>query len=116
MFSRIRNHEKLVENGENPAIVAKRSKEGTHEKDSDPNRVLGKKGPGKKSLKMEVSGGEESDEKIEMIDGDVEQGGKEGKEDGRKVDCKYVNVEGKIYLIMKSGVGLERIYMSTRRV
>ena len=42
MFSRIRNHEKLVENGENPSAVAKKLKEGTHEKDSDPSRILGK--------------------------------------------------------------------------
>jgi hypothetical protein len=43
MFSRIRNHEKLVENGENPSAVAKKLKEGTHEKDSDPRRILGKR-------------------------------------------------------------------------
>lgn len=33
MFSRIRNHEKLVENGENPSVVARKTKEGTYEKD-----------------------------------------------------------------------------------
>ena len=44
MFSRIRNHEKLVENGENPAAVAKKLKDGTHEKDSDPTRSLSLKG------------------------------------------------------------------------
>ena len=43
MFSRIRNHEKLVENGENPVAVARKLKEGTHEKDSDPTRSLTKK-------------------------------------------------------------------------
>ena len=43
MFSRIRNHEKLVEIGESPALVAKKAKEGTHEKDSDPSRIVGKK-------------------------------------------------------------------------
>eukprot|EP00596_Hydrurales_sp_CCMP1899_P010403 CAMPEP_0119053036 /NCGR_PEP_ID=MMETSP1177-20130426/74145_1 /TAXON_ID=2985 /ORGANISM="Ochromonas sp, Strain CCMP1899" /LENGTH=339 /DNA_ID=CAMNT_0007032831 /DNA_START=646 /DNA_END=1662 /DNA_ORIENTATION=+ len=35
MFSRIRNHEKLVENGENPITVAKKTKDGTHERNSE---------------------------------------------------------------------------------
>ena len=53
MFSRIRNHEKLVENGENPSTVARKLKEGTHEKDSDPFRILGNNGNSLKTVCIE---------------------------------------------------------------
>jgi ABC-type multidrug transport system fused ATPase/permease subunit len=42
MFSRIRNHEKLVENGENPITAAKKLKDGTHEKNSELPRKINK--------------------------------------------------------------------------
>ena len=68
MFSRIRNHEKLVENGENPVAVARKLKDGTHEEDSDPTRNLSKK---KEILpkKLEIS-----DESVELEIGETVDG------------------------------------------
>ena len=68
MFSRIRNHEKLVENGENPVAVARKLKDGTHEEDSDPTRNLTQK---KEILpkKLEIS-----DESVELEIGETVDG------------------------------------------
>ena len=74
MFSRIRNHEKLVENGENPSIVARKLKEGTHEKDSDPFRILGGNGNKGKTVY--------SEESVEMTENAITE--IEGEGDGRE--------------------------------
>jgi hypothetical protein len=79
MFSRIRNHEKLVENGENPSIVARKLKEGTHEKDSDPFRILGGNGNKGKTVYSE-----ESVEMTENAITDIEGGG-DGREEEKGV-------------------------------
>ena len=70
MFSRIRNHEKLVENGDNPSIVARKTKEGTYEKDHpalskkteirEKLAIVEKKG-NMENAEMIVEGGENTD-------------------------------------------------------
>lgn len=74
MFSRIRNHEKLVENGENPSIVARKLKEGTHEKDSDPFRNLGDGNKGRIVY---------SEESVEMTENAITEREGEGEEERR---------------------------------
>jgi hypothetical protein len=106
MFSRIRNHEKLVENGENPSVVAKKLKEGTHERDSDPKRILGKRENTETAENTETKEIEEGKEKeavkgkgkgkhgiIELITKDPEvenegekKGGKRAKNGSRDFD------------------------------
>ena len=98
MFSRIRNHEKLVENGENPFLVAKKIKEGSHERDSDPHRVVGKMGGGSGSQGVGVTGRKNEqknivqninknggDDKTEIVEEEEEEGEEEGDNDGNEV-------------------------------
>ena len=97
MFSRIRNHEKLVENGENPSIVARKLKEGTHEKDSDPFRILGGNSNSRKSvLRAEFVEMTENPmtEIMDKGEGEIEMIGKRG---GRE-DCAITE------LIMKDPI------------
>ena len=113
MFSRIRNHEKLVENGENPSIVARKLKEGTHEKDSDPFRILGNNGNSLKTVYIEdtVKTTENSiaerGRETEIIEGgerEIKRKGK-GRDRGREEEEE---VEGAVTeLIMKDPVDAE---------
>lgn len=111
MFSRIRNHEKLVENGENPSIVARKLKEGTHEKDSDPFRILGGDGNKGKTVYSEESV-EMTENSITEIEGEGEdekgiKGKRKGKDrnegkEGREGDRKEENTVTE--LIMKDPI------------
>ena len=108
MFSRIRNHEKLVENGENPSTVARKLKEGTHEKDSDPFRILGNNGNRPKTVhsedtvKMTKNLIEETGEVEIKGKGKGRDRGREDKEEGEEED------EGAVTeLIMKDPVDVE---------
>ena len=118
MFSRIRNHEKLVENGENPSIVARKLKEGTHEKDSDPFRVLGGNGNKGETVYSEESV-EMTENAITEIEGEGEEEkgikgkrkgkdkieGKEGREGGREGGREEENAVTE--LIMKDPIDAE---------
>jgi hypothetical protein len=93
MFSRIRNHEKLVENGENPSAVAKKLKEGTHEKDSDPRRISGKRENTETAENTETTGKEKGGKNqigkgkhgiIELITKDPEVENEGEKKGGRR--------------------------------
>ena len=117
MFSRIRNHEKLVENGENPSVVARKLKEGTHEKDSDPFRILGNNGNSLKTVHTEdtVKMTENSIEEtggVKFNGGEIKIKGKgKGKGKGRdrgKEDKEEEKEEGAVTeLIMKDPVDVE---------
>jgi hypothetical protein len=92
MFSRIRNHEKLVENGENPSIVARKLKEGTHEKDSDPFRILGGNGNKGKTVYSEESVEMTENSRTEL---EGEGDGRDGIKGKRKVKDREEGKEGR---------------------